>query len=1668
MFFIREVDLMQDLRGISASGKSRAATQLLQHLTWITKTIGNEKPIDYYSSVYDALLVLTAFGAAKTQIHSSASKVISAYECVFSSKHGGLRGINIHGTLLDERRVIRGTPTERNFHIFYSLLAGLTPSEKAECKLPVLSLAASIAKFKILSANRDTTTTSADELGLEFVRNAASRLGFSNETMQQLFKVLSAILHLGNIEFMADKNKVTSDRAPVVRNPEHLQAAAELLGVSSESLEMGLGHKLSIVRGEVFGIVLEVSEAQKATSTLAKILYNLLYNKIRGLCNQKVGVTKLERSRRDLDVHIVDLLSTEDIHAGNIEHLNVAFAEERVLSFTYKVFVQSQLEESAANFPERKLPYNEFSHMQNTEQLDLLIGPGKLFDTLNNYAVEEDQRKNIYQATTQAFANHSSFTAASDSQSFSIRHFHAAIEYNAFDLVEANTNTIADHYIHLFFGDTNAASVTRNSFVKCMFQEFCIGSKPHPHDEQQFIEIQHRGYSLDDKIQAGRPMTLLRNFELWLSEKVIPQHANLWQIICIRPNHNLTPESFDLQDVLGQSKRFFLADITRAQINDCQISFTYENITLRYNSIFPGIGRLTSTNKAAWHSLRQLLDSQGNATVIEGKSQLFMSFYAWRLLENTVIARIGERSEELDTNFRLSAQLDDVPDPSSNTSRQTSTLRRPPIAASQNDLAGFQTTTLRSNKNKITVIRKTPSRRFWVAMSFVCTFWAPSAIMKLCGLKSIEVQQAWREKVTICLIIAVMSACAIGVVFGLQFALCPTSNLITAATVATHYSPKSAWVTLYQNVYDVTNYDSSMNYNEIGRDISIYPRVSSDALQSSCATILAQQGIANAQTPWAPVVYPLTNDTDTARRLFADLSAQQPPLSIKGIAGYASTEIQYHKYASDAWTVIGDNIYNLTEYNLMILSNQLKNIFPLQTMTLIANNIGQTVSSNDAAKIPPAVQQCLDGLFIIGQVIPAVTLECRSTSLALFAFLCISAAIQLAKFVSAMFAGVDFSSRRSSNPDKHVIIQIPCYTEGEASLRKTIDTCALSVYPDDKTLLMVVCDGMVMGSGEKVPTPIIAMDILGVPSGVKRASSAYQALGDGSKQLNFAKVYTGFYSVKGSLQGEPGHQVPFLLIAKCGKPTETLKPGNRGKRDSQVLSFRFLQKVQHKQPLPMTPMELDIYSQMRNVIGIEPHLYEYMLMVDADTEVLEKSLAQLVLRMEQDKKIMGLTGETLIRNQLQSWTTSIQVYEYYISHHLFKAFESFFGTVTCLPGCFTMWRLKTMDKGEALLIDPNFIAEYCDNTVDTLHKRNLFHLGEDRYMTSLMIKRFPYYTTKYIPFAKCRTIVPDNIVVFFSQRRRWVNSTLHNLFELCLVKNLCGLLCFSMRFMVMVDLLSTIMIPVLTVYTFYLIVETALYQDPGMILNMCLGACIYALQLLVCLMDGKVSYIFWFLVNILALPVTSFFLPLYCFWHQDDFSWGATRAVAGDNSKESYIVEDEFDVSQIPLQNYEEFHSHKVTDYAQENSVVDNMTFTARGGTLKSARSTVPRDTVNLVRDATMKAHHVRDNTIPKNRMSTTNSSRSPSPEAYEMRSSPTDSTTRLLPGTDSVNDLQDNRVKNPASVAVSRSNSITSTVSDVDQRTARPLMPPPIAARPPRLNGSPNPILRQPNNRSS
>lgn len=234
-------------------------------------------------------------------------------------------------------------------------------------------------------------------------------------------------------------------------------------------------------------------------------------------------------------------------------------------------------------------------------------------------------------------------------------------------------------------------------------------------------------------------------------------------------------------------------------------------------------------------------------------------------------------------------------------------------------------------------------------------------------------------------------------------------------------------------------------------------------------------------------------------------------------------------------------------------------------------------------------------------------------------------------------------------PLAHIICLVTAYSEGEEGLRTTLDSIATTDFPNSHKVIMVVCDGMIKGKGENLTTPEIALSMMGdyavLPDEVQTFS--YVAVASGSKRHNMAKVYSGFYDYgeDSVIPREKQQRVPMMVVVKCGTEDEAKKskPGNRGKRDSQIILMSFLQKVMFDER--MTELEFEMFNGLWRITGISPDFYEIVLMVDADTKVFPDSITHMVSAMVKDPEVMGLCGETKIANKRASWVSMIQVFE---------------------------------------------------------------------------------------------------------------------------------------------------------------------------------------------------------------------------------------------------------------------------------------------------------------------------------------------------------------------------------------------------------------------------------------
>jgi hypothetical protein len=203
-----------------------------------------------------------------------------------------------------------------------------------------------------------------------------------------------------------------------------------------------------------------------------------------------------------------------------------------------------------------------------------------------------------------------------------------------------------------------------------------------------------------------------------------------------------------------------------------------------------------------------------------------------------------------------------------------------------------------------------------------------------------------------------------------------------------------------------------------------------------------------------------------------------------------------------------------------------------------------------------------------------------------------------------------------------------------------------------------------------------------------------------------------------------------------------------------------------------------------------------------------------------------------------------------------------------------MYRIRSsVEIGHVpLVIKSSVLDAYSKSNLQTLHEKNLLFLGEDRYLTTLMLKNFPGFQLKYTKMASCQTIVPDTWSALLSQRRRWINSTVHNLYELLSISGLFQYCCHSLRFFVLVDLFGTLVMPASVIYLAYLIYQTILNRSAPAI-SLLLILAIYGIQAITFLHRKQWQYIGWLALHLLSLPLSSFIIPVYAYWHFDDFTW---------------------------------------------------------------------------------------------------------------------------------------------------------------------------------------------------
>ncbi|XP_056656408.1 unconventional myosin-IXa isoform X6 [Monodelphis domestica] len=432
------------ISGESGSGKTQSTNFLIHHLTALSQK-------GFASGVEQIILgagpVLEAFGNAKTA-HNNNSSRFGKFIQVNYQETGTVRGAYVEKYLLEKSRLVYQEHNERNYHVFYYLLAGASEEERAAFHLKQPE------EYHYLN-QQDCSIVDGEDLKHDFERLqlAMEMVGFLPKTRRQIFSLLSAILHLGNICY---KKKTYRDESIDICNPEVLPIVSELLEVKEEMLFEALVTRKTVTVGEKLILPYKQAEAITVRNSMAKSLYSALFDWIVFRINHALLNTKdLEESTKTLSIGVLDIFGFEDYESNSFEQFCINFANERLQHYFNQHIFKLEQEE----YRTEGISWHNIDYIDNSGCINLISKkPTGLLHLL-------DEESNFPQATNQTLLDkfkrqhegnsYIEFPAVME-PAFIIKHYAGKVKYGVKDFREKNTDHMRPDIVALLRSSKNA------------------------------------------------------------------------------------------------------------------------------------------------------------------------------------------------------------------------------------------------------------------------------------------------------------------------------------------------------------------------------------------------------------------------------------------------------------------------------------------------------------------------------------------------------------------------------------------------------------------------------------------------------------------------------------------------------------------------------------------------------------------------------------------------------------------------------------------------------------------------------------------------------------------------------------------------------------------------------------------------------------------------------------------------------------------------------------------------------------------------------------------------------------------------------------------------------------------------------------------------------------
>lgn len=426
------------ISGESGAGKTEAAKQVLSYLGAVAGSVsGIEK------KVFDANPILESFGNAKTLRNNNSSR-FGKYVEIFFNKDDQLCGGTTTNYLLEKIRVVKQADGERNFHIFYMM-----------CKAPkkikdMLRIRSPDHYYYLMGGNTKQVPGINDRNWFEEVQEAFSTLEFKKREVESCYKIVSGIMHMGNIEFEEVQSRSQDATSRVVRG-QAIKDASQLFGVDPRVLEKAVTiTELRVGRQKPVQVPLSPQKALDQRDAICKYIYSQMFDWL----VKKINACMVPKDHARKKIGILDIFGFEIFKVNSLEQLMINFTNEKLQQlFNFRVFKEEERVYKTEN-----IQFGNIDYTDNQPILDLIEGgprskprklPMGILMTLNEEAKTPNGSEQGFISKLVRTHQSSRFFRKSSGPKFVLTHYAGDVTYNVKGFMDKNADTLSPDLLNL-------------------------------------------------------------------------------------------------------------------------------------------------------------------------------------------------------------------------------------------------------------------------------------------------------------------------------------------------------------------------------------------------------------------------------------------------------------------------------------------------------------------------------------------------------------------------------------------------------------------------------------------------------------------------------------------------------------------------------------------------------------------------------------------------------------------------------------------------------------------------------------------------------------------------------------------------------------------------------------------------------------------------------------------------------------------------------------------------------------------------------------------------------------------------------------------------------------------------------------------------------------------